>query len=151
MTAIPGPSDARVREPDGGFHEELEHTADLALRCGGPDMDALFRHAARGMYRLMGAHAGGQSSRGVHTVSLEAPDVETLLVDWLSELAYLVETRGDIFRDIAFASLSTTRLEATLSDGRRARVETVIKAVTYHDLKVTESPEGYTATVVFDV
>ena len=44
-----------MTDPDGGFYEEIEHTADLALRCGGPTWISFFRSAARGMYHLMGS------------------------------------------------------------------------------------------------
>lgn len=151
MHAKSGPSPFRTIAAAEGFFEEVEHTADLALRCGGPDLPSLFRAAARGMYRLMGT-GGEEHPEGQRQVlSLQAPDVETLLVDWLGELAYLAETRGRVFREMTFASLTTTRLEAVLSGGRVARLETVIKAVTYHDLRVTHTGQGYTATVVFDV
>lgn len=151
MTNAPTPSASRRLEADGGFYEEIEHTADLALRCGGPDLAALFRSAALGMYRLMGAQEAVPPSGATDRVSLAAPDTESLLVDWLGELAYRAEARGQIFRDITFEALTATRLEAVLRGGAAERLETVIKAVTYHGLEVTETRQGYAATVVFDV
>lgn len=135
---------------DGGFFEEIEHTADVALRCGGPDRASLFRGAARGMYHLMGI--GEMRSPAVEqTVSLEAMDMEGLLVDWLGELAYLAEARGLVFVEMTFRTLSATRLEAVLAGGRVDGFDLAIKAVTYHRLKVEQTRQGYTATVVFDV
>jgi SHS2 domain-containing protein len=71
-------------------------------------------------------------------------------VDWLGELAYLAEANGFVADHILFRILSRTRVEAELC-GRRHGFERVIKAVTYHDLSVEETCEGYMATVVFDV
>lgn len=136
---------------DDGFYEEVEHTADLALRCGGPDLISLFRNAARGMYHLMGAdHPPGRATEE-RAISLEAADMEGLLVDWLGELAYLAETGGLVFSRMAFNTLTATRLEAVLGGGRVQRLAVAIKAVTYHQLNVLKTREGYTATVVFDV
>ena len=140
-----------MNEPDTGFFEEIEHTADLALRCGGPDLASLFRSAARGMYHLMGVEAQGLKADNQHRIRLAAEDVESLLVDWLGELAYLAEAQGLVFEGMTFETLSATRLEAVLEGGAVPHIDTLIKAVTYHQLKVENSGEGLTATVVFDV
>lgn len=136
---------------DGGFFEEIEHTADVALRCGGPDRASLFRGAARGMYHLMGIGEVALSPAVEQTVSLAAMDIEGLLVDWLGELAYLAETRGLVFTGMTFRTLTATRLEAVLAGGQVDGFDLAIKAVTYHRLKVEQTRQGYTATVVFDV
>jgi SHS2 domain-containing protein len=140
-----------MNKSDTGFFEEIEHTADLALQCGGPDLESLFRNAARGMYHLMGAASQGVKAGTRHAVRLTAEDVESLLVDWLGELAYLAETRGLVFEEMAFETLSPTRLEAMLVGEQASPIDTLVKAVTYHQLKVERSDRGFTATVVFDV
>jgi SHS2 domain-containing protein len=136
---------------NGGFYEELEHTADLALRCGGPDRDSFFRSAAMGMYHLMGIGKTPAEDPLTRTVTLDAMDMESLLVDWLGELAYLAESESLVFGTIQFQTLSDTRIEAVLTDGRAARIDKAIKAVTYHNLSIQKTHEGYAATVVFDV
>jgi SHS2 domain-containing protein len=78
-------------------------------------------------------------------------DRESLLVDWLGELAYLAETASLVFETIQFQTLSATRIEAVLTGSRVSRIDKVIKAVTYHNLTVQKTLEGYAATVVFDV
>ena len=136
---------------NGGFYEEIEHTADLSLRFGGPDLESFFSSAARGMYHLLDAEAPPSDATEQKTLSLEAMDIESLLVDWLGELAYLAETAGLVFEKMIFKTLSTTRIEALLTGSRMHRIEKVIKAVTYHNLNVMKTDDGYVATVVFDV
>lgn len=136
---------------NSGFYEEIEHTADLALRFGGPDLESFFRIAARGMYHLLGAEATPSKGAEQHTISLEAMDLESLLVDWLGELAYLAETADLVFGEITFKTLTATRIEAILTGCRMHRLEKVIKAVTFHNLNVIKTDDGYAATVVFDV
>ncbi len=135
----------------GGFYEEIEHTADLALRCGGPDLDTFFRSAAMGMYHLMGIGKTPADGTLTKTVALDAMDMESLLVDWLGELAYLAETENLVFGTIQFQTLSATRIEAVLTGSRVSRIDKVIKAVTFHQLEIQKTHEGYAATVVFDV
>jgi len=136
---------------NGGFYEEIEHTADLALRCGGPDLDTFFRSAAMGMYHLMGIGKTPADGTLTKTVALDAMDMESLLVDWLGELAYLAETENLVFGTIQFQTLSATRIEAVLTGSRVSRIDKVIKAVTFHQLEIQKTHEGYAATVVFDV
>jgi len=146
-----GPRAKHERGPESGFFEEVEHTADVALRCGGPDLETFFRSAAQGLYHLMGITAGGTEKSVPYALALAAEDLEGLLVAWLGELAYLAESRGLVFEAMAFSALASTHLEARLTGRRAGPAGTFIKAVTYHGLKVAKTPEGYAATIVFDV
>ena len=84
-------------------------------------------------------------------MALEAMDTETLLVDWLSELAYWAESEMLVFHEFKIESVSPTHLRARMYGTRVAQLEKHIKAVTYHNLEVVQTENGLTATVVFDV
>jgi SHS2 domain-containing protein len=84
-------------------------------------------------------------------VHLEAPDRETLLVDWLNELLYLWEVEGEVYSRFDIASLSSTELSAEVEGGEAEKVTKFIKAATFHDLEIAETDEGYVATITFDV
>ena len=72
---------------------EIEHTADWELEVWGPDVEALFNQAALGMFSLLGVRlAAGRRNR--RSMVLQAPDSETLLVDFLNELLFLADTDG---------------------------------------------------------
>lgn len=144
MSAEPPP----VEECEG--FEELEHTADIAVRVRGATLEAFFANAARGMMALVGAEA--DLTRPLRRqIALEAPDVETLLVDWLSELAYFLEAGPAAYVDYDLQT-TPTRLSATISGGPVVGLQRHIKAVTYHNLEVKHtSAGGFEATVVFDV
>jgi SHS2 domain-containing protein len=137
--------------PEGGFCEEVAHVADVALRCSGPDLETFFRTATWGLYHLMGAAPQPGKAGARRSVSLAAEDLESLLVEWLGELVYLAETASLVFGAVEFRTLAPTRIDARLSDGRAAHFERYVKAVTYHDLQVIATPDGYAATIVFDV
>jgi len=131
------------------MYQEVEHTADCAIQVTSPDLAGLFLHAARGMYAL----TGGKVAAGVtdRRVCLTAPDAETLLVEWLEELAFLLETAGEMASEIDIHLLKPTDLNARLRTGPAAQVTKLIKAVTFHGLEIRSSAEGYQATIVFDV
>ncbi|RME41985.1 MAG: archease [Caldilineae bacterium] len=138
-----------IPPPEPGF-EEIEHTADWALRVTGEDLSALLRNAARGMTHLLIGNADVPRTH-TETLELDAFDAETLLVNWLSELAYRAEVDGLLFPDITLTDVSPTHLRAVLRGGRVADLQKHIKAVTYHNLQIVRTPHGLEATVVFDV
>ena len=92
--------------------QETEHTADLALRVRGEDLPALFRHAALGMLSLLGGRIQPGQSAFRQSFRLQAPDWETLLVDWLNELLYLIEEKKVFFSDIVVHRVSDLTLDA---------------------------------------
>ena len=133
-----------------GF-EEVEHTADRALRIFGINLKELMISAAQGMTQLMVGDASKISTEIEKSIKLQAIDAESLLVEWLSELAYWAETEMLIFNKFRITDVSATRLQATVLGGKAAELEKHIKAVTYHNLEIIQTPQGLEVTIVFDV
>src|SRR5438093_1030865 len=77
-------------------YEEIEHTADVGIRAYGSTLDDLFANAAEGMFSLV-ADLGSVKAVGEIEVRLEAEDLPTLLLRWLSELLYIHETQRLLF------------------------------------------------------
>ena len=130
--------------------EEIDHTADLAIRVYGRDMSELFANAAHGMFALMAEPSVEEPARE-REVSLEATDYEGLLVDWLNELIYLHEVEGETYSQFAIKTLSPTELKAQVTGGPTKNKTKAIKAATFHELEVVKTDKGYQATIVFDV
>lgn len=128
---------------------EIEHTADWALKVWAPDLSELFALSAQGMYWLMetALQPGPRSER---TVELEADDLETLLVSFLSELLYLGESEGLGFDDLK-VTIHDRHLFALVQGAPVAEQKKEIKAVTYHNLEVQRTEQGWVVTIVFDV
>jgi SHS2 domain-containing protein len=130
---------------------EIEHTADWSLRVRAENMEELLKNAAEGMFRLMGIERH-DSKLKVLQFDVIAEDQEEMLVTWLEELLYHIETRGVTF-DLTNVTVNddSKSLKASLSEYPIHRIEKEIKAVTYHGLKIVESEDGLEVTVVFDV
>ena len=133
--------------------EFIEHTADIGVRVSAPTMEELFQEAAAAMFAAVSSDppSGWNEKR---SVSLEAPDAESLIVDWLNELLYLLEVK--LFWAVETrVSLSgnSTRLEADVSGVKmEGTIEgTEIKAVTYHLLEIHPVEEGFETDIYFDV
>ncbi len=132
-----------------GF-EEVEHTADWALRVRGLDLADLCRRAAAGMMQLAGVEVGNDPSSD-WDVHLTAPDAESLLVSWLEEVLFEMETRQRAPREMRLRTQGETHLVGTVTLGPLLHLGKAIKAVTYHDLRIRRDSSGCEATIVFDV
>jgi SHS2 domain-containing protein len=128
----------------------VEHTADWALHVRGPDLAGLFGRAAAGMARLL-AGDGAVPLEEARELALAADDAESLLVEFLGELAYWAERDGLVCPVVALSEVSPTMLRATARGGRLTELQKHIKAVTYHDLSIRPYDGGLEVTIVFDV
>ncbi len=131
--------------------EEVEHTADWALRVRGADLGELLAHAARGMSSLLVSDLESVPADVQRRVELDALDAESLLVEWLGELAYWAESELLVFREYDLTEVSPTHLRAALRGGHVPGLQKHIKAVTYHNLKIVTTEGGLETVVVFDV
>jgi SHS2 domain-containing protein len=128
---------------------EIEHTADWELEVWGPDVEALFNQAALGMFSLLGVRltAGRRNRR---SMVLQAPDSETLLVDFLNELLFLADTEG-FAPDRMDLTIRGGHLDAVIEGAPIAERSKEIKAATFAGLEIRRGERGFETKVVFDV
>jgi SHS2 domain-containing protein len=130
----------------------LEHTADMGIEAQAPTCEELFVQAGKALLAVL-AGKGEIASEGRElTFEVMAGDVEELLVVWLNELLYLVQTKRLWPREIAVTALQPGALQGRLrvvpqagDPGRE------IKAVTYHHLLVTRRHGHWRARVYLDL
>jgi SHS2 domain-containing protein len=133
-----------------GF-ELLEHTADVGIRARGATLEEAFEQATLGLAEVLGALAPGPGE--AVAVEVSAPDPGGLLVDWLNEVLWLREVGQAWLADVQVARVGdgTAAGSVTFSsegpagaDGSRdpAPDGTLVKAVTYHRLRVEPDPSG---------
>jgi SHS2 domain-containing protein len=132
----------------------LEHTSEVGLEVRGRDLAILFRNAAAGLMELMGRDGKVREEETV-SIRVRSSSAETLLLHWLSELIYLVQTRRWLYHRIEFTRLGDTHLTAELHGERlaegRHRLGREVKAVTFHDLRIHRDGDALRAQVLFDV
>ena len=136
------------------MYETFDHTADLGLRVRAGDLDTLFADAARGLFSVLVANP--ESVRPVEEISFELKGQrrDDLLFDWLAELLFTFETRRVLLATFA-VTVGDDGLTATAwgepIDPQRHRLDTEIKAITYHGLKVEPDGAGWLAEVIVDL
>jgi SHS2 domain-containing protein len=135
-----------------GF-EEISHTADWSVRVWADDLAGLVAESARALYALAGA-VPGPGPRVTRNFQMEAQDRESLLVTFLSELVYLMESENLGFDrvDPTIAVVGgRVELNAEMEGAPLDSLDKAIKAVTWHNLKILPTPRGLETEIVFDV
>ena len=132
-------------------YEFIEHTADIGVRAYGKNLSEAFENVAVGMFDII-SDTSKIDRTGEYRIDLEADNIEQLLVDWLSELLYIHETKNVLLSGFNI-ELDKNKLRARVYgeelDKRKHPIKNEIKAVTYHILEVNEK-KGY-VQVLFDI
>ena len=134
-------------------YRSTEHTADLGLVAYGETPKETFENAAYGMFDLMVDVSSTAETEAVD-VRAEADDAPSLLVAFLNELLFLFETRRLVlvrFEVIEWDEATNLLARAWGSPLAEQEPRDQIKAVTYHDMRVEKTDEGFEAEVLFDV
>ena len=136
------------------MHELFEHTADLGLRATAPDLDALFAEMAACLVSAMVEDPAVVQPAQEVQIELEGNNREFLLFDWLKELLLRFETERVLFA-VFDVRVAATGLTATVRgeeyDPARHVLAHEVKAITYHELKVEKTADGWLAEVIVDI
>jgi len=132
----------------------LEHTADIGFEAFGSTRRDVFRNAALALMHLM-VDLESIAPREMKRLGAEASDMPGLLVNWLNEILYLFDAEGWLFCDVEFDALTERSLTSVARgekfDRRKHQVKLLVKAVTYHQLDLRETGEGWRAQVYVDI
>lgn len=135
-------------------YQTFDHTADLGIEVYGKDQRELFVNAGRALFDLI-TNLDNIEVKTTLPLNLEAVDREDLLVSWLRELLYFHQSEGYLLNDFVLHDLEEQSLRATVKgeiyEVNRHELIREIKAVTYHQLKVTWENERWVARIVFDI
>jgi SHS2 domain-containing protein len=146
-----------------GRYRHLDHTADLGIEAAAADENALFVICAKAVFDILmgGPGEGGQVACVKRVpIRVEAPDREILMLRWLRELLHLHDTGRWLFSDFEIeitpgkegAFLLSGEARGQEYDPSLHRLQTELKAVTYHQLSVARAPDGeWRARVIFDI
>ncbi len=133
--------------------ELLEHPADVGFRAHGRTLADLFASCAAALLSIILDASHAQQS-GVWRLSVEGIDLESLLVNWLNEVLYYVDAKRIVFSrmEIDVGSKDVQAIcYGEAFDIERHPTRVLVKAVTYHQLRIFESDAGWTAEVFVDV
>ncbi len=138
-----------------GSYQHLDHTGDLGVEVWGESWEALLHNASAALTDTLVDHSQVEVRQTVNW-KLRADSLESLMVRQLEEILFQFDARGMIFAEFRIKKLAETQIECTAEgeplDREKHHFKTEIKAVTYHQLKITrEADNHWKARIIFDV
>jgi SHS2 domain-containing protein len=134
--------------------EILEHTADIGFRARAGTLAGLFETAALAMESIA-LEVEQVEPRREYPLEAAAGDRESLLVNWLSEVLYWMDGEQVAFHRFLVSRITPDHVTGVglgePRDAARHPAKLIVKAVTYHQLRIAEGPNGWEAEVYLDI
>ena len=141
--------------------EFLDHTADLEFVSCGETLELCFENAALALFSaILDLNSVLVQTKKDRKIEVKAQDLQMLLHDWLSELLFLFSTDGLVFKDFKIKIEKNKRYDGYELIGvaygehldlKKHRIETEVKAITYHDMLIEKREDKWFARVICDI
>src|SRR5437762_25050 len=125
--------------------ELLDHPADIGFRAHTTTLPSLFANSAQALVYLILNPSRIELYEELQ-FGADAADYESLLVNWLNEVLYLTDSKRLALGSFEIVQLNKTQLKCIARGEQRNPAKhpakLVVKAVTYHQLKIVRTPYG---------
>jgi SHS2 domain-containing protein len=132
----------------------IKHTADVGIKVYGKDKKSLFLNAAYAFFALITDLETIEPKNEV-TVEVKGESLEEVFFNWLDELLFLFDTKGFVGCEIIIEKWDKIELFARIKgetfNPHKHPLNACIKAVTYHNFKVSQVNDHWEAKVIFDI
>jgi SHS2 domain-containing protein len=133
------------------WHRWVDHISEAQLQVAAESFGGLAAEAGRALGLLLLRGAAAEPAGPPRRLEVSSPDREALLVDWLNEILFVAETEHWVPIELAIEESSSTHLRATARGVPVGEAPALVKAATFHGLRVEERDSGVSAEVIFDV
>ncbi len=135
----------------------IEHTADIAVEVRAPDLEKLFLYSAEAWLNAV-VYTEPATSGEMKEIKLESSSLEVLLVEFLGELNYLLNTKRWIYLNTEKISIKqngkfklTAVIKGTKLNGINVKLKNEIKAITFHQMNIERTESGFKTKIIFDI
>jgi len=136
----------------------VDHFSDVGIISSGKTVEDLFSISAEAMFGVMAEISDIGTSKSFD-VTVASDDLESLMVDWLSELLFIFDSEETLLSKFDVQSIEKKDDEYILNsivfgdptDNKIQRFKTEVKAVTYNKLRVEKKDNFWEAEVVLDL
>ncbi len=132
-------------------HQFLEHTGEVKLRVCGGSLTEVFAEAGRALATLQWRGRRHGPANEWWDIHIQARDQDALFVDWLNELIFRAEAEVVVPVDFDVMQVSETSLEARVGVVPVEESPGLVKAATFHELRIEQVDGGLEVEVVLDV
>ena len=148
----------------------LDISGDVGIKAFGKSIDEAFINAAIGMYSLI-TNLDSIKEKKTINVSVGSPSLDGLLVSWLNELIFHFDAYGFIGKKLSITKFTPSltlpprgggkgggeaySLKVSVSgeefDPQHHEGKFLIKAATYHKLRIEKIDDTWEIDVIFDI
>src|SRR5438067_12132905 len=130
--------------------ELLDHPADIGFRAHATTLPGLFANSAQALVYLILDPSRIELYEELQ-FGADASDYESLIVNWLNEVLYVTDSKRLALGSFEISKLNETQVgcvaRGELRDPVKHPAKLVVKAVTYHQLKIAHTSDGWSADV----
>lgn len=131
----------------------LDHTADVLVEVRAATIEGVLQSSAQALYAIA-LKTIPEGPTEIRELSLKGETHARLLVTWLQELLFLLDTESFVAKDFTTLNLQEDcGLTACLQGVRCAAEDRAdeIKSTTYHELSLERAEGQYVARFIFDL
>jgi SHS2 domain-containing protein len=139
----------------GKKYEFFDHTADIGIKAYGRDLNEAFENAALAVFEVM-TDTSKVEPKESREIEIDGMDLENLLYRWIESLLVYYDSELFLFGKFKVKiDLENLRLNA-IAWGEKFNPDkherrTVVKAMTYHEMSIVKTNNGYELTFVVDI
>lgn len=138
--------------------EILEYpTADTGFIAYGKDLNELFENAALATYEIM-VNTYKVEPKIKKEVEIEAIDLHQLMFKWINELLYFLDTEILVFskfkvkiENVEEKYFLKAEVYGEKVDREKHEIKTLVKACTYHKMRIEKKEDFWVAEVILDI
>lgn len=146
--------------------EILDISGDIGIKAYGTSCEEAFVNAGTGMYNLITDVEKIEEKQDI-AIEIKAKSIEGLLVNYLNELIFYFDTYGFIGKriEVVGAELQTASLSLSKSPNFELKIKVcgeefdpdrherrlLVKAATYHNIRVEKMNDQWRVEVIFDI
>ncbi len=125
----------------------------MGIHAYGDNLEEAFEETAKGMFSII-TDINKVEGKTTRELEMESENLESLLVNFLSELIYLHEVHDELYRDfnVKIEEESLIKLYATAKgekiDLEKHDLDTAVKAVSYHEISIDREGD---IKIIFDI
>jgi SHS2 domain-containing protein len=135
----------------------LDHPADIAVELKAESIEKLFEIAAEAWKSSVLETISTESPFELH-INIESLTMEELLVEFLSELNFILFSRKLVFskiKNLLIIPDSTLRLQSVIYfedfNPLKHQIKAEIKAITFHQMSIEKTDAGFFTRMIFDI
>jgi len=135
-------------------YDFIDHTADIGIKVRGKNLPELFSNAGYALFDIILDISQVKPEKSFR-IEIPGGEIEDIFFEWLRELLSKFNTEKLAFREFDIHKIDKNGLKATCKGEKvnpeRHSLKTEIKAVTYHELKLTRKNNFWEVQVIFDI